>query len=562
MASIFLSILAFPFFLYAREKSETPIVPHPTSPSERLQLSPEYHRFFHEELQMKGSIPEKSQVVENQEAPSRPVHVMACADGGWRICLSFPSCISYSQSSNSCSLCLEFNQPIEDLDFSPAEQALQYLVNRFDTGTNTLLIAASRPLFFSTESCGKDFIIDIYPDFDGSVPIPRYLKIARAQLLIDLRFMESARCALMNLLKEFPDDRDVLVMIADWESAIPRWTREVDILRYSYQKYPYDTDIRILLRDAYFPHTSFVRIEKERIRYINEAIENFYRIDGEWALRSSACTYYYLGGSAQLNRGHISSFVTEEGTTEGFLGNRWMGKVYARTERGDGLDATGTVYITEGVVFGGGLDLKRHLPYHFREIGIIADWHKPYWDTYETFVEFGREDKVLVEFEEMFNRFFEFTFSGGVHRVGVKHIPNGWTSTLVNFDFIWNFYVTPNTTASLVYNFDAEYVYQRATRIDAAGVPFNPVPLTSYEFHTPQVQVSTTFWNRLEINVFAGETIDRLGSQTGINAGFNILYQKPCPCGWEIYLEASQFPSTTVAGATEQDVTAWFRYRF
>ncbi len=524
--------------------------------TEPFQFSEETDSYFHEELSFENDTP-----IQLATPSELKINALPCGDGGWRVCFEFPAPVVYKQEGDRCDICLEFNQAISSADFSQTNEALGYLVSSFDIGYNTLHLGTSRPVFFCTQHQDRVFILDIYPDYTGTTAfIPRTLKVARAKLLMDARFYAPAYCALGNLLCEYPGDRDTGILLTDLESVIPRWQKSVAILRTLREQFPYDASIQASLHDVFYPHSSYIRFEETTIRYVHEAVEHFWRVNGEWIINCSPCQYLYLGGTFEQNRGNIRDVTQSDGTVQGFHGNRLQGNLYLREEFSSGCTLTGIAYATEGVVMGAGARVSWLIPIVQGEIALTADWHKPYWDIYEAFAHFGREDKLKVDFSAVFSRFFNYYINAGVHRVGIDQVTNGFSSVLLSSSAFWHFYVNAFTDIELQYAFDAEYVYSGTRKIGIDGQPFSPISLSSYEFHTVKCNYVhiCRYW---ELRAGVGYTINRLGTG-GLNAELGLFYRKPCPCGWELALLASQFPSTTQPGTTQQNLSISVTKRF
>jgi hypothetical protein len=531
--------------------------PSSVPPNERLHFAEHADIFFREELPV-STVPPP-----HLTPPSKiKARALPCGDGGWRICFEFPKPVFYRQCADACTLCLEFNQELANADFEEVQTALQFITLRFETGYNTLAIGTARPSVFCTQRLDNIFILDIYPNYNSTVFIPRVLKVARIRLLVEARLFGPAFCALKHFLTEYPEDRDGLVLLAELEEVLPRWQNAVAILSYLRLRLPYDTVVQAALHNAYYPHTSFVRFERQAVRYIDQAMEYIYRMSAEYIFNRTPEQFCYIGGNFEVHRGHIASgFITNlDGSTSGFKGTRYQGQLYLRKEVRDGTELTGIVYATEGVVMGGGVRYAFLVPCIQGRLALSADWHKPYWFTYETFVHFGREDRIYAEAEARYNRFFDQYLRGGVHRVGIEHVPDGWASVRLNGGAYGHFYVTPTADVALHYDFDAEYVFHNATRTNAAGEEFQPVPLSTYEFHTFKCEF-VGLYGYWEVTSGVGYTQNRFGTG-GLNANIGLRYRKPCPCGWEVAIGASQFPSTTVPGAIEQELNLELTLRY
>jgi hypothetical protein len=190
----------------------------------------------------------------------------------------------------------------------------------------------------------------------------------------------------------------------------------------------------------------------------------------------------------------------------------------------------------------------------------LADWHRPYWELFETIASFGREDRLKFRLNSVYNRRINWNFEGGFHRVGIRHVPNGFNSLLASFDFNWNWLFT-NPMIYFNYSLDAEYVQHLDVREGISGRLFNPVPLSSREFHTLRVYLTYQWRRYWYFTAFAGETFNRLGTQAE-TAGVSVRYVKPCPCGREFEIGLFRYPSATQQNANVDYLSAIFTWRY
>jgi hypothetical protein len=539
----------------ARLPSGPSIVPR--SVSRTMEYGQSIREYFSKEATEKTSI---ASTQPNTDA-SLKIKMESYYDGmgGWIIHFFFPEAVVYTDECKEGGLFIEFNQSFESLDLGKVQENLGYLIKRFANGYNTLFLVPQIPLNYSLEANGQILTLYLYPQEEAVVEPSRNLRIAAARRLIEERDYFPAYCALSPLLHEYPGHKDILVLLANLEGLLPRWQISAKILDYLGSLYPNDRDIRDFYFETITPHCSYITFQSDIKRTIDFAIEHYYWIRAEQLLHINECHALYLGEWYGLDRAHVSSRVNDQGESVGFLGNRSQSRIYLRNEWESGLQGTANIYFTEGVVFGAGLETSWLWPKLQGTFTLMADWHRPYWELFEAIASFGREDRLKFRVTSVENRWINWDFEGGAHRVGIRGVPNGFTSLLVTGNFFLNLFF-PNPVISLNYSLDAEYVTHLKEEDGIEG-PFNPVPLSSREFHTLRfdfIYQWRRYWN---FSAFGGITKNRLGTSAA-TAGVNVQYVKPVPCGLEFNFGIFRYPSATTENADVDFISTSLTFRY
>ena len=192
--------------------------------------------------------------------------------------------------------------------------------------------------------------------------------------------------------------------------------------------------------------------------------------------------------------------------------------------------------------------------------GLTFDWHKPYWDIYETLLYFGREDKGEFTVTSVYNRFWSGNLTAGAHRVGLNYVVNGFTSIIIDCEVDWKWMV-PNPEVGITYAFEAEYIRTIAERIASDGTLFQPIPYSSYAYNTLQAFINYNWRNRWQWNLFGGGVFNSLGTND-YTWGISLDYQNPCPYTWELDLSVSRYPDPQVGGTPTVYLSATITARF
>ncbi len=479
--------------------------------------------------------------------------------GAWSLIFHFPQPVKFKKEIQDGNLYLEFNQPVDSKDLIAAQEKVSSLIKRFSNGYNTLYLVAKRPVFYHMEADNKTFFLNIAPNQEAPIKMTKFAKIAAARLLVEKRSYVRAFNAIFALMNEYPDDKDVLVLYSSLEGLLPRWQNQVGILETILLQHPWDYDIKTLFYYAYSPHSSYIEGTRQMQRTIGLAAVQVYRLQGEKIVRSSPNSVLYAGAQYQLWDGHVSSILNSQGNAVGFRGWRNQGTLYIRNEWRDGSHLRLSLY-DQKAAFGAGLEYGTLFPFFQGTIKTEFQWHRPTWEIFEALAFNGREDRFYSLMTSVTNRYFSWSLGGGSRRIGISGTPTGLITALASAQVFVNLFI-PNPIFGINYSLDAEYILFRKSKIGADGVPFFPVPYTSFENHTLRAYLIYIFRDRWYISAYGGETFNRIGLKDA-TCGAEIRYAKPLPCGWEAKLSYDRFPSTIVSGATAEFLTGTLTYRF
>jgi len=480
-----------------------------------------------------------------------------CREESWSLHLTFPEEPLFQVEEQENSLLLTFNQQINPKELSN-EQLSSPLFKRIATGIHQLYFVSDNQISYETTECGKEFFLDIRLTPTAAKETTRSALIAEARLELERRHYATTRCLICSLEDDYPEDADVAILSSSLEGLYPRWQRQVQILENATEIYPENEDLATLLTDARSPHTPYLVYERQLEQIHGQAAIQINRAQGELILSQSCDATLYLGAQFQAWDGHLASVVNSQGVSLPFHGTQNQGALYLRNEYATGSWVGGWGYVQDGGFFGATLLGGMEIPQIQGNFWARGDFQKPYWELYETLEFHGRQDRFLASMDGIYNRTFTWQIGGGARRVGIEGVPNGYISTLANAELFLNL-VIPNPTFALNYGLDAEYVLHSKTEIGINGLPFNPVPLTSFEFHSLRGYLFYTWSDRLFMTLFAGGTFNRLGinSPTG---GAMIQYIKPCV--YEFLLSWARFPSTIAPASPETLFTGSITGRF
>lgn len=534
------------------------------SPSTIMESSSQLRDVFLQEMEPGQRSQPTAQLIPEtmieRDIPKVKIDVTMGDEGAWKLTFTFPQQVTFKKSEqpDNNALLLEFNQAIESPDFEHAQEQLAYIIKRFSTGYNKLYLIGKRAITYKTETADNVFVLGITPNYDIPAPDTLALRKARARLLAEERRYMAALRELYLLKEEYPDDKDVPILLASLEALLPRWQQGLQILEALNERYPRDDDVLKLMYEAYSPHAPFLLYQRQVQRTVTVAAVQVNRLQCEQILASDSDHVLYGGTLLQNYRGHVSGIVNSQGNIVGFLQSRAQGNLYLRNEWINGSHTTGLVYAQRGCL-GFGAEATHLVPATQGIFTMEIGYHRPYWAIFEALAYNGREDFARMFTSGVYNRRFYWSLDGTVHRVGITGTPNGFTSRIIDAEFFLNLFI-PNPIIAFNYGINGEYISQIKTKMGVNG-PFQPVPYQTYENHSVRLYLYYTWRDRWYLTLYGGETYNRFGLHAR-TLGASLKYSKPYPCGWEIELSADRFPSTIIPGDTGEYFTGTIRGQF
>ncbi|MBS0623936.1 MAG: hypothetical protein JSS62_04860 [Verrucomicrobia bacterium] len=554
--AIALSLIQAVSSLYAEEWASGAL---PSSVDQRLQISSEEHTYFSEELKPSAEGLQVGPYLEDSK-PKVSICTQLTQEGKWQLIFNFPSAVSVDVQAEGSRVYLDFNQGVDSQDLVQVQQQMGTLIKRISTGYHRLEFFFQRPVEIESYVVDKTFELSVAPDLEICQTPTRDAKFSLARLFMEERWYAKTACYLKQLEKEYPCHPNLRVLEATLENLLPRWQRSYAILRDLNEQYPYQDDFRRLMYDVYCPHAPYALAQEQYQRTIGLARVYLTSFQAEARVSCSACAFNYVGGIFQPWYGRFTNIVYSDGTLAPFQSERNQGTLYARRELESGVSMSALMYAQDSTL-GGGAKLGYLWTAIQGHVLLEANWHRPCWEVFEAYAFQGREDAFRVEVDAVLNRYLNVAGKGGMRRVGITGVPNGYISALSSADVFWNLKLL-HPQLTLNYGLDGEYIIYEKQSIGSNGEPFTPVPYQTFEYHSLRLYLYHSVRDRLFLMMYGGETINRYGGMMAPTYGIDLRYVKPCPCGLEIDLSAYRFPSLIVSGATSDYYTAMITLRF
>lgn len=181
------------------------------------------------------------------------------------------------------------------------------------------------------------------------------------------------------------------------------------------------------------------------------------------------------------------------------------------------------------------------------------DFHNPYIDTPTAVAYRADVDRAAIGYGGTLGWNLWGSLSGSVTQYGVHADSNvartaGWDGNLR-----WQTDVYGGLLAGISYDGHGEYRFSEDSRTGTAPTPFVPLGIRNMEDHAVTATLTTTMWNQLWFNAYAGYVVDRYASD-GLLAGLDVHFT-PTP-GVDLALGVRQSAVSYVQGETGRQTTA------
>jgi len=145
------------------------------------------------------------------------------------------------------------------------------------------------------------------------------------------------------------------------------------------------------------------------------------------------------------------------------------------------------------------------------------EYHRPNWDFTQTIIEDGNRDMVAFKRVQPLLPRFEVSFGAGLNRYNLDNLSNaasswsleGGATYLLSKGNPISCLMGKEGVVSLNYYLDAEYRIEEKERLGPFDQPFSPLPLVSRETHAGFVYLSKRFGKCLSADGFGGISYDR-----------------------------------------------------
>jgi Flp pilus assembly protein TadD len=328
------------------------------------------------------------------------------------------------------------------------------------------------------------------------------LALLRAQFLSATGRKPQALNLLEDLAAANPNQVQVLADLALLEDGVGNHRRARSLLDRAERLDPGNEDLAQAL----------AALEREQApRMVTEATsrgiqgvqsESLIHIEGDQPLSASLRFHY----AADQDSATIQSLRLADGSVAGFDGIRRRAEASLEWESENGVSVEGSLY-TGGGAPGGGVAVTR--PDASGSTTLNIELQRPYWEFAESLAQNGVRDRVGIRREITLGSRLSARIGGAVNRYGLAGAPNAASNVAATGGVTLQLASRPQL--AFAYDFDGEYLLSATSRTAANGIIFQPLPLTSHEFHSGSMTAAKQLTRSLRVDGAGGIEVDRFG---------------------------------------------------
>ncbi|MFQ5450556.1 MAG: tetratricopeptide repeat protein [Nitrospinaceae bacterium] len=426
-------------------------------------------------------------------------------------------------------LLLRFSRSLEAPQLDSLQGIVPEWIEYIQKGFDSLLFHTPGPSSFQVFSIGNRLVVQITQtasrEAQSGESIDAELLHLESSLLLQTNKFE-AQARLTELLRENPEDPQIMVDLAEVEERLDRWREAIDLYSCALRRKPGDKDIlrsRSYLHGQYGPQ---IRLEQYYLDTSNEEVQ---RVTSVMA-RETFCRSYTVGVNFE-NRSLDDNTVRPriDGSLGVFEGDRRRWGAFV--EKAHGFAFTRLSLLGQEGEPGVSLSHRRQLP-----LGVLqlrGAYQEPYWDFLEGIVDQGTADRLQARWVYRGHSPFigkyrgKNNFSGSLgfslNRYGVDDDNDVAESVKILAEIRYHL-STLLEGLSVGYSFDAEYVDLTESRLDTTGSNFNPLPIENTQVQTWEVSLSRFVTDQLRFDLTAGYLYDNRVDSKGPLVIFDLVY--------------------------------------
>jgi hypothetical protein len=340
------------------------------------------------------------------------------------------------------------------------------------------------------------------------------LRLLEAQLHLLTGRLGDARTAYERLRADLPESADPLV-------GLGTVAHQTDRLRLAQSMYR-----EALLLDPANPSlaASLAAIERDTGPRLRADIEQRFQrggigsssaditvgeVGGHWNI-GDAWRIGAIQGVAHVNASQVQR---ADGAVTDFTGDRIRTEVFVRHEWTEGASLTASVFANE---WSGGAGLLGRLPDDTGQTTLRAEYRRPIWDFVEAIIDGATRDRLAAERFQRFSPRVTGRIEVGVNRYGIPRDNDDLLRSATVRGDLRLARIGGIAGLSLAYALDAEYVLSQDRPLNAAGQPYQPLPIVDREVHAGLIGYGGSHGTpdgdgRLTYQVTVGYGVDRYG---------------------------------------------------
>lgn len=363
-------------------------------------------------------------------------------------------------------------------------------------------------------------------------------------------------------LSNWPEETDVYGTAASVEFVYGRWQRSLCYLRKALCLSPCHEGYLRTWNEAVKDHRPYLSTTWEEKKTGSDQRETF------WKFHQRACLspFVNLFVAYEMDEVSVAAYTAPKtGTVSSRTATENRAEVTLTHEGLSGTHFEGSILWADGII--GGAISSRVLDAWGSWMGAV-EYHKPNWEFIQGVIDQGSRDMVRIQRSQRILPGFVVEVEAGYREYNLNDLPRQATSLAFIGGLIYTFPALTfserlfgdGAELSVGYLFDAEYVTSIKTRLDPLNNPYQPMPLSSREMHTPTLFVAKKILcnTRAEGNI--GFSYDQKTKKGGIVGAAAVIFgKKP---GFEGRVEYSHSVGTDVQTSEVNRTIIEVRYTY
>jgi hypothetical protein len=408
-------------------------------------------------------------------------------------------------------LLLSFDGPVRlDLPPSLLDSTVAWLAG-VQTGYDTVLLRAARDVRFEVSRRGEVLDVLVVPEDPTEEAVDaqgrRRLDLLRAQWLAEAGREGEAFEALSAVVAKTPGDAQALTALGLSERRIGWRRRATATLQRAFAADGANPDLRELLASMQAEREPLARADFEQKTVAGEYRTRSQRSEGARAINDAL----QIGGRLEFLHVDAKRVRHPDGAIAPLRRTLGRGEAWLRLDTLGGTSWSGSLFASPA---GPGASVEYARPQPSGQWRVQAEVQRPFWEYTEAFAGDGTRDRAAVGRRQRLWRHVEGWVTVAANRYALDDGATTKTTGISGGVIAVVREAQPFVAAS--YGLDKETRRSGTTRTDAAGVPFDPVPIVSREIHVPGVQVRQELGRSLSIDAYSGYAIDRLGGRGAV----------------------------------------------
>lgn len=413
-------------------------------------------------------------------------------------------------------LLLQFAAPLPVAEPLSAER-VQMLpwISYASQGYDTVLMHAKPGYKFAVDTGSEAPSIHILSDAASPTAelarqiLLRY-ELLTARLDLATGHVYAATTRINDTLPHYPDDPQIMGMLANAENYGGNWPRALQLLKTARKLSPENEDLKRFERDVRRLHAENITLDHEWVK-LGASRMHLTTLSGY----ADATEHMQLGARIQNDHVHASRVRRADGRVGTFSGTRQQYEFYSLLHGENGKQFKASLF-ADNDRLGAGAQFAFLNP--LGESKLTGEWHRPYWEFAETVIDDANRDRIALTHIIKPRHNITLTGEGGLNRYNTEAVQDVLETASAKFDIVYRF-ADEQPFLAVAYGFDGEYELAQKKAIDATG-DYTPLfPLRTREVHFISLNAGYEFTDATYGESLIGYGWDRFGGSGPSIAG-------------------------------------------